>query len=52
VRRAWLLEQLSRHDWSLERTATALRADSKELVRRLANAGLGYLLKPHVLTAR
>lgn len=52
VRRAWLLEQLSRHDWSLERTAAALRSDPKELVRRLSNAGLGYLLKPHVLAAR
>jgi DNA-binding NtrC family response regulator len=51
VRRAYLLQTLAAHGWELEETAAALGSSRDELVRRLGNAGLGYLLRPHVLDA-
>lgn len=51
VRRACLLQTLATHAWSLEETAAALGSSRDELVRRLGNAGLGYMLRPHVLDA-
>lgn len=51
VRRAFLLEQLAAHDWSLARAAQALGCDVPALQVRLRNAGFGYLLKEHVLAA-
>jgi hypothetical protein len=51
VRRGHLLKQLAAADWSLEACAELLRCTKDELVRRLSNAGFGYILKPHVLAA-
>jgi hypothetical protein len=51
ARRAHLLQQLAAHDWDLARTAAALGASKEELIRRLDNAGFGYILQPHVLAA-
>lgn len=51
ARRAFLLEQLSRADWNLERAAQHLKTTRNELVVRLGNAGFGYLLKDSVLEA-
>jgi hypothetical protein len=49
TRRAYLLEQLAKHKWSLPSTAAALRQSADALVLRLEKAGFGYLLKDHVL---
>ncbi|WP_394825064.1 ARPP-2 domain-containing protein [Pendulispora albinea] len=51
VRRAHLLEQLARAGWNLGDAAARLRCTRDELVKRLDNAGFGYLLAPHVLRA-
>lgn len=51
ARRAYLLSVLAENDWSLELTAKALRGDVDDLVKRLENAGFGYLLAPHVRAA-
>jgi hypothetical protein len=51
ARRAYLLKQLAAHGWNLDDTAAGLRSSKDELIRRLSNAGFGYLLKPHVLEA-
>ncbi|WP_394845569.1 hypothetical protein LZC95_52130 [Pendulispora brunnea] len=52
VRRAYLLEQLSRAGWHLETAAERLRCSRQEIVQRLENAGFGYLLKPHLRLCR
>lgn len=50
VRRAYLLEKLAAAEWDLDRAMVLLGAASKtELLKRIANAGFGYLLKPHLL---
>ncbi len=49
IRRAYLLERLSSHDWHLGRCADALGDTVEGLCRRLKNAGFGYLLKPHIV---
>jgi hypothetical protein len=49
VKRAYLLEQLARHDWHIGRCAAALGDTVHGLLVRLRNAGFGYLLKPHIL---
>jgi hypothetical protein len=49
ARRAHLLSELAAHDWHLDATAAALRGSREDLVRRLTNAGFGYLLAPGVL---
>ena len=51
ARRAHLLQQLSANRWDLAATAAALAASKEELIRRLDNAGFGYLLEPDVLSA-
>ena len=50
-RRAYLLSKLAEFDWSLERCAESLCTSRDELVRRLVNAGFGYLLTEQVLAA-
>lgn len=50
VRRAYLLEKLAAAEWDLDRAMVLLGAASKtELLKRIANAGFGYLLKPHLV---
>jgi hypothetical protein len=50
VRRAYLLEKLAAAEWDLDRAMVLLGAASKtELLKRIVNAGFGYLLKPHLL---
>ena len=49
VRRAYLLEQLARHDWHIGRCAGALGDTVHGLLVRLRNAGFGYLLRPHIV---
>ncbi len=50
VRRAYLLEKLAAAEWDLDRAMVLLGAATKaELMKRIANAGFGYLLKPHLL---
>jgi hypothetical protein len=49
VRRAYLLGQLADAEWDLEAAAVKLRCSKDELVKRLANAGLGYILKAHLV---
>lgn len=49
VRRAFLLRTLSQHGWKLDEAAAALKSTRVELIKRLSNAGLGYLLAPRVL---
>ena len=51
ARRAYLLEQLQSHGWSLPETATALGTSLHDLVLRIEGAGFGYLIKPHVRAA-
>ena len=51
VRRGHLLEQLAAAGWELDLAARALRTTRDELIKRLVNAGFGYLLKPSVLAA-
>lgn len=51
ARRAHLLSQLAAHDWNLDQVTSALAGSRDELVRRLDNAGFGYLLAPGVLEA-
>jgi hypothetical protein len=49
VRRAWLLMKLSEAKWSLSIAAFQLKCPQEELVQRIKNAGLGYMLRPDVL---
>lgn len=50
VRRAYLLEKLAAAEWDLDRAMLLLGAASKvELLKRIDNAGFGYLLKPHLV---
>ncbi|MEZ4451551.1 MAG: hypothetical protein R3B09_18920 [Nannocystaceae bacterium] len=49
ARRAWLLGRLAEGSWSLDACAEAMGIPRAELIERLAHAGFGYLLKPHVL---
>jgi hypothetical protein len=51
TRRAYLLKQLSRADWNLERAAVNMKTTQNDLMVRLSNAGFGYLLKESVLQA-
>jgi hypothetical protein len=51
TRRAYLLSQLANSEWNLDDAATELGQSKEQLVRRLENAGFGYLLKEHVLQA-
>ncbi len=49
ARRAYLLSLLAAQDWSLQATSDKLGCEPAELVKRLENAGFGYLLAPGVL---
>ncbi|MDR0784033.1 MAG: hypothetical protein LBE83_09805 [Propionibacteriaceae bacterium] len=49
TKRCYLLSVLAENDWHLDNTAAALNTDRNSLVRRLDNAGFGYLLKPDIL---
>ncbi len=49
VRRAWLLKTLSEARWNLSAAASKLGSSQDELVARIKNAGLGYMLRPDVL---
>lgn len=48
-KRAYLLQQLAAQNWNLDATASALGQSRQDLIERIAKAGFGYLLKPHVL---
>jgi hypothetical protein len=50
TRRVFLLQQLDRHDWSIDATAKALGCDRGEFIRRMERAGWGYLLNNAVRT--
>lgn len=50
-RRAHLLTALAAHEWHLDSTAAALASTREELVRRLENAGFGYILSRAVRAA-
>ncbi len=49
VRRGHLLETLAAAGWRLDDAAATLGSAPDEFIRRLQNAGLGYLLAPGVL---
>lgn len=51
TRRAYLLSQLAGNQWNLDLAASSLGQSKEQLIRRLENAGFGYLLKEHVLQA-
>ena len=51
IRRAHLLDQLAEARWHLGDAAARLRTTVPELTRRLASAGLDFLLRPSVLEA-
>lgn len=51
TRRVYLLSQLAEHNWNLEATAKKLGDTREEFVRRLENAGFGYLLNENVRQA-
>ncbi|MFE0590554.1 hypothetical protein [Micromonospora echinospora] len=51
TRRGYLLSRLAAADWNLDATATALGTDRSGIVRRLANAGFGHLLRPDIIDA-
>lgn len=48
-RRAYLLEQLARHDWRIDGLADALGTTRDDALLRLEKAGFGYLLREDVL---
>lgn len=50
ARRAHLLAHLAKFDWNLDVAASALGGSREDLVRRMGNAGFGYLLRAGVLT--
>lgn len=49
VRRGYLLGRLAACDWHFETAMRELGATRRELVSRLTNAGLGYLIHPSIL---
>jgi hypothetical protein len=49
TRRAFLLTQLAEADWNLDECAKRIATTRKELVKRMDNAGFGYLLNANVL---
>ena len=51
IRRGFLLTQLSEAGWNLTEAAVTLRCTPAELVKRIQNAALGYMLKPEVIAA-
>jgi hypothetical protein len=48
TRRAYLLQQLARHDWHLDRAAIALNTTVPDLIYRIEKAELGYLIRNDV----
>lgn len=44
TKRAYLLQQLAKHDWNFERTAEAQGDTLEQLVRRMERLGFGYLI--------
>ena len=48
-RRAYLLMQLAKHNWSVETCAKSLDCSRHELIYRLERAGFGHLFHQHVL---
>lgn len=48
TRRAYLLKELDRHDWQLEKAAIALNETLPSLVKRMEKADLGYLINNQV----
>lgn len=51
TRRAFLLTQLAAADWNLDECAKQIATTRRELIRRMDNAGFGYLLNKDVLLA-
>lgn len=51
TKRAFLLSQLAAADWNLDACAQQTGSTRNELVRRMENAGFGYLLNADVLIA-
>lgn len=49
TKRAHLLQMLAEHDWSIEALAETEGNEPDDIVRRMHNAGFGYLLNPEVL---
>jgi hypothetical protein len=45
TRRAYLLQQLARHHWHLDRAAIALDTTLPDLIYRIEKANLGYLIR-------
>jgi hypothetical protein len=48
TRRAYLLQELDRHDWQLEKAAISLNETLVSLVKRLEKANLGYIINNQV----
>ena len=48
TKRAYLLQQLSLHDWNIECTAKAQGDTLEQLVRRMEKVGFGYLINNQV----
>ena len=48
TRRAYLLQQLDRSQWHLEKAAIALNTTLSDLVHRIEKANLGYILNHEV----
>jgi hypothetical protein len=48
TRRAYLLQELDRHNWQLEKAAIALNETLPSLVKRIEKADLGYLINNQV----
>lgn len=50
-KRAYLLQILAEHQWNLGAAAGSQRQSQPDFIKRLANAGFGYLIADHVLRA-
>jgi hypothetical protein len=48
TRRAYLLQELDRHDWQLEKVAISLNETLPSLVKRIEKADLGCLINQQV----
>ncbi len=49
TRRAYLLQQLDRHQWNLEQAAIGLGETLPDLIHRIEKANLGYLINNELL---
>lgn len=50
-KRAYLLQILAEHQWNIAAAAGSQRQSQGDFIKRLANAGFGYLVAEHVLRA-